>query len=127
MINLESEKPSKCTYKLLTQKKHFKRTERFYSALLIIKRETDYYSHSFFSFLKADSKRRNLFNSNCSTRNLFNEYLGNTSKLSQRVPFQFLLFKRNIQNRTRLKGPLFHFFRRCETFFRLQRVALQFY
>ena len=28
-----------------------------------------------------------------------------------------LLFKRNIQNGMRLKGPPFHFFRRCETLF----------
>ena len=31
-------------------------------------------------------------------------------------PFQFLLFKRNIQNQTRLKAP-FNFFQRCGTFF----------
>ena len=46
-----------------------------------------------------------------------NEYLGNASKLSQRDPFKFLLFKRNMQNRMRLKGPLFNFFG-AETFFR---------
>ena len=33
-------------------------------------------------------------------------------------PFLFLLFKRNLQNRTRLKGPPFDFYRRCATFFR---------
>ena len=47
-----------------------------------------------------------------------NEYLGNASKLSQRF-FQFSLFKRNIQNRMRLKGPFQFFFRRCGTFFRI--------
>ena len=48
-----------------------------------------------------------------------NEYLGTASKLLQRARFQFLLFKHNVQNRTRLKGvPLSVFFRNCETFFR---------
>ena len=35
----------------------------------------------------------------------------------------FPVFPRNIQYRARLKSPLFHFFRHCETFF-LQRVPL---
>ena len=39
-----------------------------------------------------------------------NGYPGNASKLFQRVPFGFLLFKRNLQNRTGLKGPPFRFF-----------------
>ena len=32
--------------------------------------------------------------------------------------FQFLLFKRNIQNQTRIKGHPIQFFWRCETFFK---------
>ena len=32
-------------------------------------------------------------------------------------PFLFLLFKRNLKNRTRLKGPPFPFFWHCATFF----------
>ena len=44
-----------------------------------------------------------------------NEYLGNAYNLLQRVPLAFLLFKRNIQNWTRLKGPPFIFFG-AETF-----------
>ena len=32
-------------------------------------------------------------------------------------PFHFLHFKRNLQNRPRLKGPPFWFFRHCATFF----------
>ena len=31
-------------------------------------------------------------------------------------PFHFLLFQGNLQNRTRLKGPPFDFFRHCATF-----------
>ena len=43
-------------------------------------------------------------------------------------PFGFLLFKRNLQNRTELKGPPIDFFPHSETFFRNfychQRVPL---
>ena len=62
-------------------------------------------------FFKTDSKRRNF----CSVVQL-NEYVGSAS---QRAPFQFLLFKRNIQNRMRLnETSLFFdavrfFFRNC--------------
>ena len=39
-----------------------------------------------------------------------NEYLGNAALLVQRVPLSFFYFYRNIQNKTRSKGPLFNFF-----------------
>ena len=43
---------------------------------------------------------------------LFFEFF--VAKLS---PFLFYFFYRSLQNRTRLKGPPFHFFRHCTTFF----------
>ena len=38
------------------------------------------------------------------------------TNLLQRVPFHFLLFAGNLQNRTRLKGLPFQFFRNCDFF-----------
>ena len=61
-------------------------------------KEPDYYSHSFFS-LRQRRMRRIVFQ-------FVQLNLGNASKLLQRALFHFSLFKRNIQNWTRLKGPL---------------------
>ena len=75
-------------------------------------KDPDFYSHSFFffCFLNCDE----IF---VQFVQLY-EYLGNASKVSQRVPpFCFLLFKRSIQNRTRLNGLAFRLLQPCETFF----------
>ena len=67
----------------------------------VLIKDPDYYSHSF-SFLW------NLIRLKCDEIFVqfvqLNEYLGNASKLLQRAPLSFVLFKRNIQNRTRPKG-----------------------
>ena len=69
-------------------------------------KEPDYYSH-FFSLRK--SRMRRNFCSVCSTKRI----PGNRIQVIAKGPFfHFLLFKRNLQNRTRPKGPPFHFFRR---------------
>ena len=55
-----------------------------------------------------------------------NEYLGNASKLSQRVPtFSFHFFKRNIQNRTILKGPGCYEFGLLLNFFDIARLLFR--
>ena len=82
-------------------------------------KEPDYYSHSFFKFFL-------VFQDSLECDEIFvqfvqlNKYLGNAPKLVQRVPpFIFLIFKGNIQNRTKLKGPPFHVFSAQCNFFRI--------
>ena len=66
-------------------------------------KEPDYYYHSFFQdSLECDEIFVQFVQ--------LNEYLRSASKIFQRVPFHFLLFKRNIQNRARLKGFPFNYF-----------------
>ena len=79
-------------------------------------KELDYYiTHFFFHlfFFRTFSNATKFLFSSVQ----LNEYLGNASNSVQKVPpFFFLLFKRNIQILTRLKGPTFQF-RHCATFF----------
>ena len=74
--------------------------------------------HGVFLITRFFSSRQTQMRRNFCSVCLTKEYLGNPSKLLQRAPFQFLLFKRNIQNRMRLKGPLFNFFSALCDFFR---------
>ena len=79
-------------------------SRRFY----IIK-EPDYYGHSVFSFLPLrQSRMRRNFCSVCSTQRI----PWNRIKVIGKSPSFgfFLLFNRNIQNRTRLNGSPFQFF-----------------
>ena len=50
----------------------------------------------------------------CSTKRIRGKRI---QVIAKGPPFQFLLFKRNIQNRMRLKGPPFHFFFGAMRFF----------
>ena len=77
-------------------------------------------------FFKTDSKRRNFVQFV-----QLNECLGNASKLLQRVPFYFLLFKHNSKPDQSEVSPLSIFFGTFRQFFPkiffcLQRVPLRF-